>query len=337
MSIVVTINEFQQQFQESAEESLQQDVSDEFDITYNFDTQISQGWRREIYLREGLRLYLDRHQPLDRLILKDLDQKMSNLYCSFTLSGHGRVFNAVLPDESEIFQMAGKYYLESNGIGSKSMADYSEAEPYSVLEIAVQPEMLLSFVGSPQGELPNNLQHLIKHSNEENYDREGDIQPMMANVLQQIIHCPYQGMIKRMYLESKVIELMVLVLDHEITLQRGEAKKSRLKPEQIERIHYAKEILLQDLSTPPSLVELAHRAGLNDFLLKRGFRQVFGKTVFGELRSHRLELAKQQLAEQNTSVTEVARQVGYGSGTAFARSFRREFGISPKEYQKACQ
>lgn len=336
MSIVVTIDEFFDQFQEIAEDSLQHDASDELDTTYKFDTRISQGWRREIHLREGIWLYLDRHQPADRLRLKNLDQKFDNIHCSFTLSGKGRVFNTSTPTEPEILQIAGKYYLESNGIGSKSIADYSDSEPYSVLEISIQPEILRSFLTSPKDDLPKDLRHLIKRPNEGNYDREGDIQPMMASVLQQILHCPYQGMVKRMYLESKVIELMALVVNHEVIIQQGEVKSLGLKPEQIDRIHYAKEILLRDLNAPPSLVELAHQAGLNDFLLKQGFRQVFGKTVFGELRSHRLALAKQRLAKQNLSVTEVAHQVGYGSGTALARSFRREFGVSPKEYQKAC-
>ncbi len=65
----------------------------------------------------------------------------------------------------------------------------------------------------------------------------------MNTVLQQILHCPYQGMVKRAYLESKVIELIALVLDRERAIQQGETKKVFLKPEQIERVHYAKEIL----------------------------------------------------------------------------------------------
>ncbi|MEM9219707.1 MAG: AraC family transcriptional regulator [Cyanobacteria bacterium P01_F01_bin.150] len=336
MTIELTIDEFFRQMQETDDEELRWGLPDQQIATYQFNPRFSQGWRREICLREGLWLHIDRHQPVDRLILQNLDQKLNHIHCSFTLSGKGRVFNASNPDRAEVLQIAGKYYLESNGMGSKSTADYLAVEPCSFLEIAMRPDILRSFVAL-QGDLPEHLQHLIRHPNELNYDREGEIQPSMANVLQQILLCPHQGMIKRMYLESKVIELMALVLDHEALIQKGTEEKAQLKPDQVERIHYAKEILLQDLNDPPSLTELAHQAGLNDFLLKHGFRQVFGKTVFGELRSHRLGLAKQQLAQQNVSVTEVAMQVGYGSGTAFARSFRREFGISPKAYQKACR
>jgi len=34
----------------------------------------------------------------------------------------------------------------------------------------------------------------------------------MQTALHQILHCPYQGLTKRIYLESKVWELMALVL-----------------------------------------------------------------------------------------------------------------------------
>ena len=159
----------------------------------------------------------------------------------------------------------------------------------------------------------------------------------MANVIQQILDCPYQGIVKRMYLESKVIELMALVLDREIVIQQGEVNTVKLKPEQLERIHYAKEILLSDLNNPPTLEQLARQVGLNDLLLRQGFRQAFDTTVFGTLRSHRLELAKQFLASQDLSVREVANRIGYASVSSFSRAFEHQFGIRPKAYQNLCR
>ncbi|NEP18909.1 MAG: helix-turn-helix transcriptional regulator [Leptolyngbya sp. SIO4C1] len=160
---------------------------------------------------------------------------------------------------------------------------------------------------------------------------------MMATVLQQILNCAYYGLVKRAYLESKVVELMALLLEQETVIRQGGQKKISLKSEQIERIHYAREILLRDLSNPPSLLELAHQVGLNEFMLKQGFRQMFDNTVFGELRSHRLEIAQQLLAEQETSVAEVAHLVGYACVRSFAKTFKRKFGLGPKAYQKACR
>ncbi len=127
------------------------------------------------------------------------------------------------------------------------------------------------------------------------------------------------------------------MLDHEVAIRQSQAKKVFLKPDQLERIYYAKEILLKDLSNPPSLKELARQVGLNDFMLRQGFHHCFGTTVFGVLRSHRLELARQLLAEQDITVAEVAYRVGFNRASYFSTAFKRKFGIGPKTYQKACR
>ena len=337
MTIELTWTQFEEQFQETDEKQLQRNPSDELDITCKFDAHISHGWRREIELREGLWLYIDRHQLTDRLILNCPEREADNFYCYFMLSGKGKLFLSSALNYSEILQAAGTYHLDSSGTFSGLIGDYLDIEPCSFIEIEIQPEILHSFAVPLGGEFHNDLKHLIKSSNENGYARDGNTQPKMKTVLQQIFHCPYQGMVKRMYLESKVIELTALVLDHEITIQQGKAKKPVLKPEQLERVHHAKEILLRDLINPPSLGELARQSGLNDLLLRQGFRQAFGTTVFGTLKSYRLELAKQLLTERDLSVREVANRVGYASVSSFSRAFEHQFRIRPKAYQQQCR
>lgn len=337
MTIKLTGDEFYEQFQEADEEEFHLDASDESDIVKKFDARIAQGWWREVGLREGILLELNKAQHCDRVIVNWPEPKLRDIYCCFTLSGKLQTIIASVPIETLLTQLVGKYSLIGNGFRPQHICDCSNVEPYSEIQIKIEPETLRSFAVSSEGELPVNLQHLIKAPDQVVYARSVDTQPRMATVLQQIWHCPYQGIVKRSYLESKAIELMALVLDHEVAIQQGEVKTIMLKPEQLERVHYAKEILLRDLSNPPSLVELARQVGLNDFLLKQGFRQAFGTTVFGELQAYRLETAKKVLAEQDISVTEVARLVGYANARSFARAFRRKFGVGPKAYQKACR
>ncbi|MEM8780045.1 MAG: AraC family transcriptional regulator [Cyanobacteria bacterium P01_G01_bin.49] len=337
MTIRLTEDEFFGQFQEADEEQLQWDASDDLDVTYKFDARMAQGWWRDIWLREGIYLGINKAQHGDRTIVNYSEQEFNYVRCCFTLSGKLQESIVSKPDEILIPQIVGKYSLRSNGLNHQTVCDCSEKKPYFELNVSILPSILRSFAVSPEGELPQNLQHLVKTSEQPIYARSADIQPMMATLLQQILYCPYQGMVKRMYLESKVIELMGLVLDHEATIGQEELKTVSLKPDQIERIHYAKEILLQDLSNPPSLEKLAHQAGLNDFILKQGFRACFGTTVFGLLRSHRLEVAKQLLAQQNITVAEVAYRVGYASVPSFAKAFKRKFGLNPKQHQKACR
>ncbi|MEM7061672.1 MAG: AraC family transcriptional regulator [Cyanobacteria bacterium P01_B01_bin.77] len=334
MTIKIKIDEFDEQFQEVDDEQLQWDASDELDNTYKFDARFSQGWRRSIQLRDGICLEIDRHQPIDHLFLKDSGEEVDEILCAFTLSGKGQWIVPSALSETLLSRAAGKYTLWSNGLWPQSIIDESNIDPYCHLFIIICPSILRSFASSPEGELPANLQHLIKTPSKEVYRRCGDITPMMTAVLQHILNCPYKGMVKRAYLESKVIELIALVLDHEIAIQQGEVKKASLKPEQIERIHYARELILQNLSKPLSVAELSRQIGLNEFLLKQGFHQVFNTSPWKMGREERLAAAKRLLAEQDISITEAAYKVGYANLGSFSEAFKEQFKISPKKYQK---
>ncbi|MBW4510705.1 MAG: AraC family transcriptional regulator [Scytonematopsis contorta HA4267-MV1] len=123
------------------------------------------------------------------------------------------------------------------------------------------------------------------------------------------------------YLQGKILELIALHLAP--ILDNGNKKQalSRLKPDTIERVYQAQEILRSRLENPPSLLELAQLVGVSDRTLRRGFHELFGTTVFGYLTEKRMEQAEILLREGNSSVAEVANIVGYSHLSLFARSF----------------
>ncbi len=69
--------------------------------------------------------------------------------------------------------------------------------------------------------------------------------------------------------------------------------------------------------------------------LKRGFRQVFGTTVFGYLHHYRLEQARQLLEAGDMNITETAHAIGFADRSYFAAAFRKKFGLNPSRYLKA--
>ncbi len=154
----------------------------------------------------------------------------------------------------------------------------------------------------------------------------------MWTVLCKILQCPYQGLMKRMYLENQALELIML---HCQQFQEQEIRYHSFPGKNlgdVDRIYQAKEILLVNLENPPSLIELARQVGLNEFKLKRGFRQVFGTSAFKYLHDYRLEKARQLLSLGEMKVEEVAIRVGFDSRSYFALAFRKKFGLNPKQY-----
>ncbi|WP_280402200.1 AraC family transcriptional regulator [Nocardia carnea] len=79
-------------------------------------------------------------------------------------------------------------------------------------------------------------------------------------------------------------------------------------------------------------VALASRSGF-----AARFQAATGQTPGRYLTTLRVERAQRFLAEQNTSVSAVARQLGYRSETAFGRAFRRHTGRTPSEWRRAAR
>lgn len=85
---------------------------------------------------------------------------------------------------------------------------------------------------------------------------------------------------------------------------------------------------------PISTSSLAEELGLNPDYLSRVFRQQTGETISAWLRSWRLHIAKGLLSEGKLSVAQVAEKVGIDDPRYFSRLFKKQEGISPKQYQR---
>ncbi|MEM9152230.1 MAG: AraC family transcriptional regulator, partial [Cyanobacteria bacterium P01_F01_bin.3] len=206
-------------------------------------------------------------------------------------------------------------------------------EPIVKVDIGLDSQSALGqVVADALHDLPSDVRRCLEDCDDNCLYESNAITPAMLSPLKQILHCPFQGKIKQIYLESKCLELVALKLEQLKEIDQRTGLACPLKPDDVDRIHYAKAILMDNLSDPPTLGELAHRVSLNDYKLKVGFRQVFGTTVFGYLHQHRMEVARQLLAAQRMNVKEVARTVGYASQSRFATAFRKRFGINPKAY-----
>ena len=142
----------------------------------------------------------------------------------------------------------------------------------------------------------------------------------------------YEGAIQDLYRESKLLELISLTASK---LRHGTSGPATdLGRKDIVTIHKAKDLLLKDIQNPPSLKALAYRAGTNEFKLKKGFKQMYGQTVYGMLHEVRLLEAKRLIEKDDMSVHEAATWVGYKSASHFSSIFKRRFGILPKQLKK---
>ena len=102
----------------------------------------------------------------------------------------------------------------------------------------------------------------------------------------------------------------------------------------VEQLKEAREILKNRLKEGISIKELSRKVGLNQNKLKHGFKRVFGHTINAYLLKLRLDKARLLIASNNSSLKEVAEEVGYANKSFFARKFKERYGVLPREFKK---
>lgn len=83
-----------------------------------------------------------------------------------------------------------------------------------------------------------------------------------------------------------------------------------------------------------SLGELARQLAVSERTLNRRFKRAMGKAPLHYLQTLRIDVAKRLLETRELTMDAVSQRVGYGDLSTFRRLFRRETGLSPREYQR---
>ncbi|WOD36937.1 AraC family transcriptional regulator [Nodosilinea sp. E11] len=278
-------------------------------------TVLGQRQQRYVALREGIDLCIE-----DRWLKSDLEIK----HCD---REHPLEFTF------EQVQTGGKrsqhYDFFGSGLAPAELWRVPGNRRIVSINVHIEPHIFQQWSGETCDDLPD----LLRPADQRYFERSGTPTAAMQMAVQAILHCPFQGLTQRLYLESKVWELMALLIE-DLKTTPNSFSPPTLKPDDVERIHYASKLLCRQITQPPSLMELARAVGINDHKLKVGFRQVFGTTVFGYLHEHRMERSRQLLEAGDLSVTAAAEAVGFASRGHFAAAFRRKYGVNPGVYAR---
>lgn len=98
-----------------------------------------------------------------------------------------------------------------------------------------------------------------------------------------------------------------------------------------EKIIKAREILIQHIGEPITIKELSRKVAINECYLKKGFKELYGTTIFDFYQGQRMEHARYLLYEKGLSVTEVSMMLGYSSISHFSTAFKKQTGLKPCE------
>ncbi len=128
--------------------------------------------------------------------------------------------------------------------------------------------------------------------------------------------------------EHNVIEFMIHRFSMMDMVDRDIDKESQ------EIAKKAKEYLLKDCISPPSIHTLAHLCATNESKLKKVFKRVYHTTIYGYIQKLRLEKANYLLKDRLLTIGEIAKAVGYKHQGHFSKLFFETYGVYPKELLK---
>ena len=290
---------------------------------------------RGVDLQSELSLYLSDAVFHQDIAYKHEHDESEILTSKFYLSGLHRVISPVGIEgvETEYVEQGGQNYLFYLP-NIEEVEQGFAGDRLQRVRIEFDLNFLRMFV-TQLDSIPKILRPLVDCCAAPRFHRAvGQVTPAMRMVIQQMWQTPYQGMIGRMFLEAKTIELLALQLSQLIESEQDRLPNFNLQPADIDRIYQARQILQQNAVNPPSVMDLAQQVELEHMKLKRGFRQIFGTTPFGYLREYRMEQARLLLLDGKLSVATVANAIGYSHIGHFSSAFQRKFGITPGECRR---
>lgn len=303
----------------------------DFEVQTSLPRQFGTGGDRTIELRHGLTIGIVNLELNQTTHLERQHESDFPLVSKFCLSSHFRVMTPGVADvKSEYEEKSSCNYL----YWLPDLTEFEEwrsHEPIQLVTLCADLDYFRAFtVGS---ELPVLLQQLLEGKATRFHQSLGKTTQRMKQILRQLLQCPYQGLTRQLYLEGKALELFSLQFAQWSEKGVRSPQVTKFCSDEVARLHQAKEILIDNFSSPPSLMDLARQVGLNDRKLKQGFQQVFGTTVFGYLQNYRMQQARQLLQNSDITIASVAAAIGYRNSEAFSVAFQRQFAISPKAYQ----
>lgn len=207
--------------------------------------------------------------------------------------------------------------------------------PLLVTIIQVDREVYIDKIRCNLSDLPDQIAALFEDTKAENaFLHQSNYSYAISESLQEMNKNKHEGMVRRIFLESKALEILSFQINQYDDDVNFEGKRVVLKQFDVDKIIKARDILIEDIQNPPKITDLARLAGINQQKLKKGFKLIFDMTINRYLRNYRMSKAKMFLLEGSLNIGQISEKVGYSNASHFSKRFKEKYGLQPKEYAK---
>ncbi len=205
-----------------------------------------------------------------------------------------------------------------------------KVESVDVLSFSFKPSYLTQFVKSKNNK--NISDEVLAFSYPKSFSKMLPLCGKTRMAIESLLNHNYTDSFENIFINAQTQILLLYSLDCMLG-EKEEAFQCKFLANEADRekIIKAREVLLQHIGEPLTIKALSRKVAINECYLKKGFKEMFGTTIFDFYQSQRMEHAKYLLYDKGLSVTEVSAMLGYSSISHFSTAFKKHTGIKPCE------
>lgn len=257
-------------------------------------------------------------------------EDIADLALVFVLNGCTCHYSNGMKKAQEVHQ--GEFVFQYSPTQS-GYSDFIEKNPVFCSSLRLDSSILLEFLQQePRLEVKQLFNSIFDNPNKFfnlKANLTGEIEELIIKLRQQ----HKIGLVNSFERRATAYQLLQKAFDQLIATHTPKNTIS-LTTDDVIKLEKAKSIIEQNIQTPPTLIELSRMVGINEFKLKRGFKQTYHKTVFAHLNQTRMQQAAKLLTDSTKAIVEVAQLVGYNNHGHFSSAFKDYFGQTPSAYRK---
>jgi AraC-like DNA-binding protein len=153
--------------------------------------------------------------------------------------------------------------------------------------------------------------------------------PKTQDVITELLSVKFSGKSKKLFLVSKLLELLALRLD------KSKHNDNLLNNLELEKkLQKVKDIISSDLTGQYTILQLSRIVGLNRNALSKLFKKAFKQSIHEFLLQLRMDKTLDLLLHSTKTINEISDIVGYKNTTHFIAAFKRKMDITPKKYRE---
>lgn len=217
--------------------------------------------------------------------------------------------NAVAALEKMDEHLKDLYHLMKKGILKESLVQF-----HKILECFKEQDAGVNTIYDIGIEIVSLCKKLLSEYEKTLYD----IAPYERNLSHRIYQCKHI---------SEYTELLTNLIEHTVNFINVAVSKKKIV------IYEAEKYIEENYQKSITVSEVARSVNVSLSYLSRIYKETTGNTIINYINQKKIEKAKEYLSNTDMKIYEIAEMLGFENTTYFSYFFKKNTGISPKEYK----